>query len=262
MKILTGQNGFIGSHLKRKLGEDVECYDVNNCFDLLYKFDNWKDVECVYHIGGISNAAEKDVNKLYQYNINYSIRLFELCIKHDVPVKWVSSASIFGNTFITGRCVNPLNQYAFSKAVVEQWVADNLDRLNHFQGYRLYNVYGDGEHHKGSQASPVNQFRNQAITEGVIRIFERSDLCLRDFICVEDVIDVMTGNEYFKGIRDLGTSRAMSFEKVAQLIAKKYDAIITNIPFPKHLENKYQFNTRAQQDFSHRFKTMEEWLSL
>jgi ADP-L-glycero-D-manno-heptose 6-epimerase len=264
MKILTGHKGFIGSRLLPLLGDNVRSYGMEDCFNLLHGFDDWKDVECVYHIGGISDASERNVNKLYQYNIRFSIELFEKCIEHGVPVKWVSSASVFGNTFtsMTGRCINPLNQYAFSKAVVEQWVTDNLHRFDSFEGYRLYNVYGDGETHKGGQASPVTQFRNQAIRDGLIRIFDRSDLCLRDFICVEDVIAVMTGNERFKGIRDLGTSRTMSFEKVALLIQKKYGGEIINIPFPNHLENKYQFNTRAQQDFAHNFKTLEEWLSL
>jgi ADP-L-glycero-D-manno-heptose 6-epimerase len=264
MNILTGHKGFIGSRLLPLLGDNVKTYGMEDCFNLVYGFDNWKDVECVYHIGGISDASERNVNKLYQYNIRFSIELFEKCIEHGVPVKWVSSASVFGNTFtsMTGRCINPLNQYAFSKAVVEQWVSDNLHRFNSFEGYRLYNVYGDGENHKGGQASPVTQFRNQAINDGLIRIFERSDLCLRDFICVEDVIAVMTGKERFKGIRDLGTSRTISFEKVALLIQKKYGGEVINIPFPNHLENKYQFNTRAEQDFAHNFKTLEEWLSL
>ena len=184
MKILTGHGGFIGSHLKNKLGQDTECYEMDNCFDLLYKFDNWRDVECVYHIGAISDTTEKNVNKLYQYNINYTIRLFEFCIEYKIPVKWVSSASVFGNSFSSynGRCISPLNQYAFSKAIIEQWVTDNLNRFDSFQGYRLYNVYGLGEQHKGKQASPVTQFTNQALTEGIIRIFERSEICFRDFI--------------------------------------------------------------------------------
>lgn len=264
MIILTGYKGFIGSHLHKVLGDDVRVFGMDDCFELLYSFDNWKDVECVYHIGGISDTTEQNVNKLYTYNVRFTIELFQRCIQNDVPVKWVSSASVFGNTFasLSGRCINPLNQYAFSKAVVEQWVEDHLHQFKEFQGYRLYNVYGDGETHKGGQASPVTQFRKQAMYDGLIRIFDRSDLCLRDFICVEDVVAVMTGKEYFKGIRDLGTSRVMSFETVAKLIQKKYGGEIINIPFPNHLESKYQFNTRAQQDFSHRFKTMEEWLNL
>lgn len=263
MNILTGHKGFIGSHLLSRI-KDLYTFGMQDCYNLIYQFDNWKDVECVYHIGAISDTTEKDVNKLYQYNVRFTIELFERCIEHKIPVKWVSSASVFGNTFTTlgGRTINPLNQYAFSKAIVEQWVMDNLDRFERFEGYRLFNVYGEGEEHKGSQASPIAMFRKQATEEGMIRIFEQSDAYLRDFICVEDIVNVMTGNLRFHGIRDLGTTRAVSFEHVAKLVQKKYGGIITTIPFPAHLKEKYQYYTRAQQHFEYRFKTIEDWLSL
>lgn len=263
MNILTGYNGFIGSHLANKI-ENKFLLEKKDCFSFLLDFDNWKDVECVYHIGAISNTTETDVNKLYQYNVKFTLELFERCIEHKIPVKWVSSGSVFGNTFtnVGGRSINPLNQYAFSKAIVEQWVMDNLDRFERFEGYRLFNVYGDGEADKGSQASPITIFRKQAVEEGVIRIFERSDAYLRDFVSVDDVVSVMTGDIRFHGIFDLGTSRVVSFEDVAKLVQRKYGGIITEIPFPKHLKDKYQYYTRAQQHFNYRFKTVEEWLSL
>ena len=42
----------------------------------------------------------------------------------------------------------------YQKATVDYWVMDNMDRFEQIQGFR-YNVYGEGEEHKGDQASPI-----------------------------------------------------------------------------------------------------------
>jgi ADP-L-glycero-D-manno-heptose 6-epimerase len=256
MNIVTGYRGFIGSHLYRALN-DPYGIDHKKCFSFLNKFTLWDSVQCVYHMGGISDTTETDVSKIYRYNIDFTIKLFEKCIEYGIPVKYASSASVYGNT---NHKINPLNYYAMSKATIDYWVQLNQDRFKFIQGFRFFNVYGNNEEHKGSQASPVTQFKIQAQTTGKIKIFEESNNCIRDFVCVEDVCKLILHNNHVSGIYDLGTSKPISFLKVAELIQKKYGGEIVEIPFPRHLKEKYQFYTCANSDFDYKFKSLEEWL--
>lgn len=256
MNIVTGHKGFVGSHLFSKL-ENAYGVGMTDCHTFLNGFDKWQDVECVYHLGAISDTTCTDVERIYNYNVAYTIQLFEKCIEHKIPVKYASSASVYGNQI---RKINPLNQYALSKVIVDYWVEENKDRFVSIQGFRFFNVYGDGEDHKGSQASPVTQFRKQAAT-GVIKVFEGSENYVRDFVCVEDVCDVIIHNHQVSGIYDLGTSKPISFLEVAKLIQKKYGGEIQTIPFPKHLVNRYQHYTCAEQCFDFKFKTLDDWLN-
>lgn len=256
MNIVTGYRGFVGSHLFKAL---PDCIGIGqeDCFDFLENFD-FSKIDCMYHIGGISSTTETDVNKLHKYNVEFSIRLFEKCIQYKIPVKYASSASVYGNLYPN---INPLNFYSMTKATIDYWVLQNLSSFSKIQGYRFFNVYGEGEQHKGNQSSPVHQFTQQCLRGKPIKVFENSQNFVRDFICVEDVVSVMQ-LEKPSGIYDLGTSNPISFLRVAELIAQKYSGTIEEIPFPKHLENKYQYYTCAARDFDYDYMSVEEWLKL
>ena len=57
--------------------------------------------------------------------------------------------------------INPLNYYALSKITVDYWVQDHLNEFKSIQGFRYFNVYGEGEENKGDQASPIHKFTEQ-----------------------------------------------------------------------------------------------------
>lgn len=256
MILITGHKGFIGQNLINRF-PDREFYlsEKDTCFD---DFDNipWTQLDEIWHIGAISNTTETDVNKIHHYNIEYSIKLFEYAIHFQIPIKYASSASVYGNT---GDIINPLNYYSLSKATIDLWVQDNLNKFVKINGYRFFNVYGKHEDHKGSQASPVYTFTKQAKDTGVLRLFENSNHYYRDFVWVEDVIDCWLQYKP-SGIYDVGTSQPISFEDVGKMIASKYSANIEYIPFPEHLKGKYQEDTCAAKHFNHEFITVSEYL--
>jgi ADP-L-glycero-D-manno-heptose 6-epimerase len=174
-------------------------------------------------------------------------------------MKYASSASVYGNT---SDIINPLNYYAITKVIGDYWVQDHMDEFELVQGFRYFNVYGDGEDHKEDQASPVSKFTKQIKEEGKLKLFEGSDKFLRDFVCVDDVVDIVLNNDKPSGIYDLGTSNPTSFQEVAELVAKKYDGTIEYIPFPEHLEGKYQTYTCAKKEWDHEFITVKEYLQV
>jgi len=256
MNIVTGYMGFIGTHICDRI-KDIFAVEQHDCFEFLENFKDWSKVKFIYHLGAISDTTCTDIAKIYKYNIDFSLRLFQKAIEYQIPVRYASSASVYGNTHSS---INPLNHYSMSKATVDLWVQDNISRFSHVQGLRFFNVYGAGEENKRNQASPVSKFRKEVKEHGTISIFEDSEYYYRDFICVEDVVDIMVNNNLDSGIYDLGTSNPISFKTVANLVQKKYGGTIKVIPFPKHLAGKYQTSTKAREVFPHTFKTVSQWL--
>ncbi len=132
------------------------------------------------------------------------------------------------------------------------------------QGFRYFNVYGDGEDHKGNQASPVSKFTKEIRETGELNLFEGSDKFLRDFVCVDDIVDIVLNNDAPSGIYDIGTGNPISFQEVAELVAKKENGKINTIPFPDHLVGKYQTYTCADMSWlkNYNFKSVAEYLQV
>jgi ADP-L-glycero-D-manno-heptose 6-epimerase len=185
--------------------------------------------------------------------------LFDYAIQHQIPVKFASSASVYGNTLGT---INPLNHYAITKLQIDYFIQDNIDKFSSIQSFRYFNVYGQGEDHKGDQASPISKFTKQIKETGKLKLFEGSDKFLRDFICVDDVVDIVMNSNVPSGIYDLGTGEPISFQEVAELVTKKEGGEIELIPFPEHLKGKYQDYTKANMQWidKYKFTTVEEYL--
>ena len=69
-----------------------------------------------------------------------------------------------------------------------------------------------------------------------------------------------------KGVYNIGTGNAISFQEVANIIAKTYNADIEYIPMPNNLKDQYQEYTCANLTklnklISHKFKTVEEYIN-
>lgn len=257
MIILTGSEGFIGKNFKSKLGDIVEV-DKHNCWEFLDTFDEWNKVTLILHQGAISSTIERDICKIHSMNVQYTLELFDYAIRYQIPVKYASSASVYGNQ---QGIYNPLNYYAISKLQIDYWVMDNISKFSNIQGFRYFNVYGNGEENKGDQASPISKFAKQIKETGKLKLFEGSDKFFRDFICVDDLVQVVLNNEKESGIYDLGTSNPVSFQHVAECVARKYNGEIEYVSFPDHLKGKYQDYTCAKKEWSdYNFISVEDYL--
>lgn len=250
MRILvTGHEGFIGKHLYQTLKQhqhDVVGYEyTENLFPDVTDFD-W-----VIHCGAISSTTEKNIDKVWQHNLKFTEKLIQACAQHRTHLQYASSASVYGpykNFNETDPCL-PQSPYAWSKFLIDKQLNDTGFESYpiHIQGFRYFNVYGYGEEHKGGQMSPVSKFTIQAQEQGEITLFENSDQYLRDFICVDDIVDVHLRmlKKPVSGIYNIGTGTARSFQHIAELIAHKYQAQIRYIPMFEHLKNQYQAYTCA-----------------
>ena len=245
MKILiTGYKGFIGQNMVKALKEhDLTLFEWGDPLPVVDIFD-W-----VIHLGAISSTTEKDVEKIMKQNYDFSKWLLNECNEAGVNFQYSSSASVYGlnQDFREDAPKNPLNPYAWSKYFFDKYVEENEWKNIRVQGFRYFNVYGPHEDHKGTQASPYQQFAIQARETGIIKVFEGSASYTRDFVPVSSVIDAHLKffNVPESGIWNVGTGTSRSFMSVAIEVMTKIGANIKTIKMPESLKNQYQTYTCA-----------------
>ena len=260
MIIVTGSKGFIGQNfLKALKDKEIKEVEKNDSWHFRQTFNDWNKVELILHQGAISHTTSTNLKALQHFNVEFSQWILQQAIKYQIPIKYASSASVYGHTLTD---MNPLNYYAISKLTVDYWIQDHINEFSFIQAFRYFNVYGEGEENKGDQASPISKFTKQVKEDGKIKLFEGSDKFLRDFIFVDDVVDIVLNNDKPSGFYDLGTSNPTSFQEVGELIAKKYDGTIECIPFPEYLKDKYQKYTCAKKEWDYKFTTVKEYLQV
>jgi len=260
MIIVTGSKGFIGQNfLKALKDKEIKEVEKNDSWHFRQSFNDWNKVELILHQGAISHTTSTNLQALQHFNVEFSQWILQQAIKYQIPIKYASSASVYGHTLTD---MNPLNYYAISKLTVDYWIQDHINEFSFIQAFRYFNVYGEGEENKGDQASPISKFTKQVKEDGKIKLFEGSDKFLRDFVFVDDVVDIVLNNDKPSGFYDLGTSNPTSFQEVGELIAKKYDGTIECIPFPEYLKEKYQKYTCAKKEWDYKFTTIKEYLQV
>ncbi|MDN5354232.1 MAG: ADP-L-glycero-D-manno-heptose 6-epimerase [Candidatus Cloacimonadota bacterium] len=278
--IVTGGAGFIGSNLVyglNKRGFDhitivdnlsnaakhlnlnrLKFLDYINKNDFLQQLEQFNDYDIIFHQGACSSTVEQDGKYMMDNNYTYSKKLLKFALNNKINFIYASSAATYGhgkNGFKEERASEyPLNIYGFSKFAFDNYVrrlTNNFSKkeLSQVVGLRYFNVYGPQENHKGRMASVIYHFYHQAAKEGKISVFEGSDNYLRDFIWVEDAVDV---NLFFlenlekSGIFNCGSGEARSFQKLAELVQSQFpESSIAPIPFPQDLEDTYQTFTKA-----------------
>jgi len=273
MRILvTGHEGFIGKNLASYLnykGHEVEGWEWQP-----NKVPDPAPYDRIIHMGAISSTTETDIDKVWEQNYEFSMRLLQVCDKFGTTLMYASSANQYGN--INGNVPIkendkklPTSPYGWSKYLFDRSVLEIPEYTCNVQGFRFFNVYGHGEEHKGDQMSVFHKFEKQAKETGVIKVFEGSDKIYRDFIWVGDVCQII---EKFidvdqTDVWNIGTGKARTFLEIANLYAKKYDAKVEEIPMPDKLKLQYQYFTEANIDKlsntigEYKFMSIEEYVN-
>jgi len=284
MIIVTGGAGFIGSNLVKALNErgrddilvidnlakgekfvnlaDCRIADYLDKDDFLAHLRDNKDfadaIDAVFHEGACSTTTEWDGRYMMRNNFEYSKVLLHWCQDRRLPFLYASSASVYGGSQVFREDPlheAPLNVYGYSKLLFDQYVRRMLPTAqSQIVGFRYFNVYGPREQHKGAMASVAYHFNNQLLDTGRVRLFQGTEGYAdgeqrRDFIYVGDVV---AANLWFmersnlSGIYNLGTGRAQTFNEVACAVIDWHGhGEIEYIPFPEHLQGRYQSITKA-----------------
>jgi ADP-L-glycero-D-manno-heptose 6-epimerase len=298
MYIVTGGAGFIGSNLVRGLNrngiddiiivddlENGEKHQGLNSLDFA-DFIDWRDLqgswkvlleegaEAVFHQGACSDTMEANGRYMMEANYESSKETLHACLDTETPFFYASSASVYGDGERGFRedaaCEAPLNVYAYSKFLFDQYVRRLLPGVeSQVAGLRYFNVFGPQENHKGRMASVIFHFHKQIAEKGELNLFEGSEDFVRDFIHVDDVVAMnlwLLENPEVSGVYNCGTGQARSFLDLAKLVVEGTGggAQIATVPFPATLEGKYQAYTCAdlarlrEVGCEHEFLTLEE----
>jgi ADP-L-glycero-D-manno-heptose 6-epimerase len=281
MIVVTGGEGFIGQNLIKELENrnyigvislDTKTWSLDKIYNWLMKYAD--QIDCIFHLGAITDTTEMDRNKFDEYNVGASMFIWNFCTNYQIPLIYASSAATYGdgndgfNDEITISELKPLNPYGWSKQQFDMFVMDQSMLPPFWAGLKFFNVYGYGEEHKGNMASVVLQMYNRLLKFADVKLFKshRPDYKdgeqLRDFIYVDDVVDVciwMYEHKPVSGIYNVGTGKARTFNDLAKAVFKsKYSLgpsiIMLNdwtqniqyIDIPSKIRDNYQYITEAK----------------
>ncbi|NOZ45563.1 MAG: ADP-glyceromanno-heptose 6-epimerase [Chlorobi bacterium] len=287
MIVVTGSAGFIGSNLVARLNKEgfkdiilvddfsidkkkpnystkvfTEKIDRRNFFEWAEK--NERFIEFIFHLGARTDTTEFDKRIFNDLNVEYSKKIWKLCVKHGLPLIYASSAATYGmgeigynDSHSIVSSLKPLNPYGESKNEFDKWVLRQEFKPYFWAGLKFFNVYGPNEYHKGRMASVIFHAYNQIKETGKMKLFRshnpdyKDGEQKRDFIYVQDVVDVM----YFllhhrkdSGIYNLGTGKARTFIDLAKSAfnAMNIGEKIEFIDTPEDIRDKYQYFTEAK----------------
>lgn len=292
MIIITGANGFIGSTLTSKLIElgYGNLLLVDNYLEKRFEFDrinkvdrsmffSWfftkkPKIDFIFHLGAKTDTLCMDQRLINNLNISFTKRLLMCATQYDIPIIFASSAATYGNgeygyddNHDLIDKLKPLNLYGESKHHIDKWILNQERTPPFWASLKFFNVYGKNEQHKGNMSSMIYKTFNQINKNKIIDLFKYGEQ-KRDFICVDDVIDVclfFMKKQKESGIYNVGTGEARSFNDVANIIFEKskIEKNINYIDMPDEIKKHYQEHTEANIDklrkmgYNKEFHTLE-----
>lgn len=286
--LITGAAGFIGYRLIEKLKDQHRLIGVDQLShfktrmaehnsvpemtlidrDALWEWlqEHQPVIDVIFHLGACTDTTELDVNYLNKINLDYSKKLWSYATEKRIPFIYASSAATYGageNGYDDDEslihCLKPLNPYGQSKQSFDLWVLEQ--ERNGFTppawcGFKFFNVYGYGERHKGKMASVILHSYDQVLTHGKVKLFKSHKPGIadgqqkRDFIYVEDVVDVLWfayQKPLKRGIYNLGSGEARSFLDLVKCVFHEMEKTehIDFIDTPLEIRERYQYFTQA-----------------
>lgn len=257
LSIVTGSNGFIGSHLVDELvnrGEQVICFDkqfdnlahhttsqVHKIYCDVTKSDiRIPKVDCIYHLAALSNIIPSISNPrdYYETNVTGTFNMLEAAQLAGVKkFVYAASASCYGisypmkdGNFIArsedDECF-PAYPYALTKYLGEQLVM-HYGKVYGMEvvSLRIFNCYGNRSLTKNAYGAMFNTFMAQKCQGKPFTVIGDGTQS-RDFVYVDDVVEAFVlAAQKGTGIYNCGTGSPTSINRICEIIGGP----VVNIP--------------------------------
>lgn len=201
----------------------------------------------VVHAGAVVDTTDLGTDgKLWHLNVHYTQQLAQAASEAGAHLVYISSAATYGTKGF------PNNPYGLSKLLGEKALVGMKTRVSIL---RLFNVFGQYEHHKGDMASVPFKLAQAYRTGDTFKMFAPD--AARDFVPVANVVHAVReevtrmhgpGAVGSHRVHDVGTGIATSFSDLDNFVmqATKNTATCCRlIDMPEKLRGRYQGFTRA-----------------
>ncbi len=263
--LVTGGAGFIGSNLANKLAVQNEVIAIDNEYlgtpdnldksvdfrriDVLDK-DLPTDVDIIFHLAALSSYQMHKEDPIEGARVN--VEGFINTIKQGVEngckrVVYASTSSIYGSRkepTSEAMVVEAHTGYEASKLARERYAEYFHNQYGiHMAGLRFFSVYqgyGGNESHKGKYANIIAQFAEK-MANGIAPKLYGNGTQTRDFTYIDDIVRAaqMVAEKEISGVFNVGTGRAVSFNKVVDMIngelGTNVEAEYVENPIPKSI---------------------------
>ena len=237
--------------------------------------------DVIFHQASITDTTYSDDEKMIFVNVEGFKNIINFANDCGAKLIYASSAAVYGNGRIPAKenqKLFPLNAYAVSKFRMDK-IAKGINSKLKIQklfkiknlplhllppsmrgriekggnshgviGLRYFNVYGQGEKHKGKSSSMIWQL-SQKIRKGEpLRIFKYGEQS-RDFIYIKDVVAANTRamESNVQGIFNVGTGKLTTFNGIIEILNK----VFVTAAKPDYFDNPYNFyQNHTQADTS------------
>lgn len=242
--LVTGDTGFIGSHMKELLlskGENVVGYSRRNGFDI-FNLNQLSEVangvDTVYHFAAEAKPGESVLKPkdAIETNILGTLNVLEICRKYDLQCIYPSSCEIYGDSLkpmTEENEIKPSNPYSASKAALDRicYMYFKCYNLN-IKIVRLFNPYGPRQ--QLNKVIPTFYF--QAKKDKSITVYGNGT-DTRDYVYIDDIIrGLCSARKLPRGEAvNLATGHATSNLELAKLIIEitKSESQINFVDYPE-----------------------------
>lgn len=233
--LITGSEGYIGSHLIKKL--IIEKYNAigfkrGDDLDKLIK-----GCSVVYHTASNVRMTEKVEWKNLDNDLFFTLALLEKCVEYNVRsiIYTSSGGTVYGPSRgpVNEQHINaPICPYGMVKLTVENYIKFFCDLYNfNYVILRIANPYG------GNAKKGVIHHILKAVKDNKEFIVWGDGSHVRDFIYIDDLIEAMKliGLSNQQGVFNIGTGNGTSIKKVIDIIQTETGKKLKVIYKPRRL---------------------------
>lgn len=223
---MTGSEGYIGSHLKKKI--DTTTLDIVGNPDLKWDIRNRyqchiDNVDTIIHLAALVRVGESVERPMdyYDTNVNGVLHCLKMKPKHFIFAS--TGAAEYGNS-----------PYARSKRMAEDIIIEYCTKHNiDYTIFRFYNVHGCDSDLTPTNPDGLMMAIKRAIDTGTFNLYgddyaTRDGTCIRDYVHVNEICDSIVSaiDNPSNSIESLGHGEGMTVKEILEGVKR-----VNNVDF-------------------------------